>query len=217
MSNVQDMINRIKKSNMHANLGGEQLTKGKAFPNAQPHTGNNPIANFVDRITGTGTAARKAAAAKQLSKSTPSSSQKDGVGDVAAKVQQSSSGKQDVVTGSGGGSRGGGQDNTVDNSDNLGNLQKGIQGLGSTNSMSGAANGAIQAGLASGGNPFAMAGGAIMGVIQSRENRKKAEQMVEATKFMEKQKAEQRKQKAMSQLQGNIGEAFRGATKSVSF
>lgn len=206
MSNTLDMIERIKKSNMHEKLGGEQLTAQAAAQNGELE-------------------ARKAAASKKLATTSQAPQQnaptvRDGVGDTAAKLQANKGGGQDVVTGDGGGGGGGGDGtgpSTLEQTTNTGDLAGNIQKLGSTSSSSGAMNGAMQAGAASGGNPYAMAAGAVMGIMQSKENRQKAMQMVEQSKILEDKKAEERKQKAMGDLQSNIGTAFRSATKSVSF
>ena len=208
---IQNMIENIRKSKMHENVGGEQLTTQRAGDPGNRELHEQKAKTRMD--------IRKRAAVQKLGKSSTNQAPavKEGVGDVASKIQQSKGGNETVKG-----------DNTVDNSEKPSNklgltgesassLSSNIQALGSTNAGSGAMNGAMQAGMASGGNPFAMAGGAIMGVLQSKENREKAMQMVEAAKIKEQQQAESRKQDVMSQLQGNIGSAFRAATKSVSF
>ena len=78
-------------------------------------------------------------------------------------------------------------------SGNASDLSKGISKLGSTDSGSGAINGAIQAGMMSQGNPFAMAGGALLGLLQARENRKRQEALIRSQVIKEQQLAEQEK------------------------
>ena len=94
-------------------------------------------------------------------------------------------------------------------------LSKGLTSIGSTDAGSGAMNGAIQAGMMSGGNPYAMAGGALMGLLQSRENRKRQEALIRSQVIKEQQLAEQRKEAAIEGLRGDIGKAFRGASKGI--
>ena len=94
-------------------------------------------------------------------------------------------------------------------------LSQGLQSIGSTDAAGGAMNGAIQAGMMSGGNPYAMAGGALMGLLQSRENKKKAEALIRSQVIKEQQLAEQRKEAAIEGLRGDIGKAFRGASKGI--
>lgn len=174
--------------------------------------------NHVNVDEETNKAMRKAAAMKGLSSKKDTTLEKtESVGEQVSKVNKQSSG-DGIQKGSDVDS--GGDSSTVNRlglkaGGDSGDLQKGISSLGSTDAAGGAMNGAIQAGMMSGGNPYAMAGGALMGLLQSRENKKKAQQMVEATKFIEKQKAEQRKEAAMEGLRGDIGKAFRGASKGV--
>ena len=94
-------------------------------------------------------------------------------------------------------------------------LSQGLTSIGSTDAGSGAMNGAIQAGMMSGGNPYAMAGGALMGLLQSRENRKRQEALIRSQVIKEQQLAEQRKEAAIEGLRGDIGKAFRGASKGI--
>lgn len=160
-------------------------------------------------------AARKAAARKQLSSKKDTTLDKTtSVGD--AVVNQNNKPKDGIIKGSNVDNGGDSAPNRLGLKSGSGSdLSQGLSSIGSTSATSGAMDGAVQAGMMSGGNPYAMAGGALMGVLKSRENKKKAEALIKSQVIKEQQRAEERKEAAMGSLKSDIGKAFRGASKGV--
>ena len=105
--------------------------------------------------------------------------------------------------------------------DNLSSAASGM-GAGLAEGMARKAGGdamgnAVKAGMASGFNPFVMAGAVALGALKSKQEKERAEKMGDARAKAEKAKGEAKKGDIMGQMSKDISQAFGAAGRQRSW